>query len=159
MSLHYLLDGYNIIHQIPKLLEYKLENQREGFIRLIQTQNFVGSVRNQITVVFDGQADIYGHKKYDGLGVVFSQNESADDKIKALVKSCANRKNVRVVTDDRALQYSVRALGAKTVCVKDFLSPSSAQIRENKPGKKSIHEEVKLQINAELEDIWLKDKR
>ena len=60
MSLHYLLDGYNILKQIPALNDLPLEDGRRGLLRWIETQRPQGSVNNTLTVVFDGNPDFFG---------------------------------------------------------------------------------------------------
>src|SRR3989338_5991790 len=109
MSLHYLLDGYNIIHQIPKLANGTLEEQRQKLIAYIEQLRPQGSPSNQVTIVFDGQPQMMQSLMRSPVKVTFSQNESADDKIKKLVYEAGNKKNIVVVTNDRDIQYAVRA--------------------------------------------------
>ncbi len=60
MSLHYLLDGYNILKQIPAFRDLPLEDGRRGLLRWIDHSRPQGSVNNQVTVVFDGHPDHFG---------------------------------------------------------------------------------------------------
>ena len=59
MSLHYLLDGYNILKQMAAFRDLPLEDGRRGFLRWIDNSRPHGSVNNQVTVVFDGHPDKY----------------------------------------------------------------------------------------------------
>ena len=54
MSLHYLLDGYNIIHQAPALMQGSLEERRARLVRWLNIERPQGSARNRVTVIFDG---------------------------------------------------------------------------------------------------------
>ena len=75
MSLHYLLDGYNIIHQIPSLIALdKLEDRRNGLVRFIERNKFRGSVNNKITVVFDGKFGHWGNESTPYVKVIFSKH-------------------------------------------------------------------------------------
>ena len=59
MSLHYILDGYNILKQIPAFNDLSLEDGRRGLMRWIETQRPQGSVNNTVTVVFDGESGFF----------------------------------------------------------------------------------------------------
>jgi len=164
MSLQYLLDGYNIIHQIPTSNLKPLEQQRNEFIRLIEIHRPQGSLKNNVTLVFDGKPGRSYPLESSVVKVLFSEQQSADDKIKAIVEGSDNRKNVIVVTNDRDVQYAVRASGAKVLSVEDFLkrckksSGSVGQKRKidqnDKP--KIIPKTVEYNITTELEQVWVK---
>ena len=165
MSLHYLLDGYNIIHQIPALTLSKLEDQRRGLIRLIEHFQPQGSWRNKVTIVFDGRSEIYGRDDAKSVRVIFSREESADDKIKGMVQESDQRKNIVVVTNDREIKYAVGALGAQVWSVEDFLGKIKSSPSYRTPSSrtqtpvKNISKTVEFEINAELKEIWLKKNK
>ena len=98
MSIHYLLDGYNIIHQMPVLKLAKLEDQRLDLIRLIEQRSLQGSLKNCVTVVFDGNLDIFGGMESTAAKIIFSKGESADDKIRTIVTEAHNTKNIGTST-------------------------------------------------------------
>lgn len=162
MSLHYLLDGYNIIHQIPSLVAKKLEGGREGLIRFIDNYRPQGSRKNSVTVVFDGQAGVISPQVQRSIKVVFSQDESADDKIRSIVAKSLQKKNIVVVSDDKELRFSVRALGAKVLNVKDFLMQTRSVLvltpkgNVKKEEEKNIPKTLEHKITDELKKIWLK---
>lgn len=165
MSIRYLLDGYNIVHQLPASKQATLEEQRRGLIRLIEERSPQGSRNNQVTIVFDGNPEAFGGMDSQAAKVVFSQGESADDRIRALVAESANVKNIVVVTDDRELQYAVRALGARTRSVKAFLAVRpAAQKKPKRSGssatvlKEYLPKTDEANITSEMGKIWLKRK-
>ena len=50
MSIHYLLDGYNVIHQMPSVLNLaKLEDRRRRLIRFMEQNTPQGSPNNRVT--------------------------------------------------------------------------------------------------------------
>ena len=114
MSLHYLLDGYNILKQMPAFRDLPLEEGRRGLLRWIDHARPQGSVNNQVTVVFDGHPDHFGSGHAQGeIRVIFSDGCSADDKIKRMVEEDADQKNCVVVSDDKDIFLYARSLGAK----------------------------------------------
>jgi len=165
MALHFILDGYNIIKQTPVLADKVLEDGRESLVRFIETEKPQGSSNNKVTVVFDGQADVFGGMSCSFVRVIFTCGTSADDKIKSLVDHAKNKKNIIVVTNDRSIRYYVRALGAKIAKVDEFLEKGRTFVKEGKQNKKKDMEgkskknlsgSAAARINSELNDVWLK---
>ncbi|HOW35699.1 MAG TPA: NYN domain-containing protein [Candidatus Omnitrophota bacterium] len=165
MSLQYILDGYNIIKQIPPLKLKKLRDGRDSLVSLIEIYRPQGSIKNSVTIVFDGQSGIIGYPNPLAVKVLFSSDESADDKIKRIVSESNRKKETIVVTDDRELQFSVRLLGAKILSVADFLAQAKGQGGEGPASKgqkpkawdeKTISKTLEYKINSEFEKIWLK---
>src|SRR5258708_7153259 len=113
MSLHYLLDGYNILKQAPAFRDLPLEEGRKGFLRWIENARPQGSVNNQVTVVFDGAEGSQGF--HGEIRVVFSDGCSADDQIKRMVEEDNDRKNCVVVSDDKDIFLYARSLGARVM--------------------------------------------
>ena len=140
----------------------KLEERRWHLVRFIERNRPQGSANNSVTVVFDGNSDAYGRMNSPVVRVIFSSGESADDTIKKIVAQEKNKKNVIVVTDDRDVQYAIRALGAKASSVKAFLSQGNGP-GQTKPGKMSsdltekvISKSDESKITSEMKEIWLK---
>ena len=101
-----------------------------------------------------------------GVNIIFSHNETADDKIKALAAQHSAVKNVIVVTDDRAIQYAVKASGARIMSVKEFLGKCEGAQEKGKQKRrlqdsgerKNITKVMEFKINDEMKNIWLKKK-
>jgi predicted RNA-binding protein with PIN domain len=165
------LDGYNVIHRIPAALDQaKLEERRWYLIRFIEQQRPQGSRNNRVTVVFDGNADVYGGMNSALAKIVFSQNGSADDEIRKIVGQARNPKEIIVVSDDREVQYAVRSLGAKIMEVRDFLSKGNSSRESQTLGgpsgkerltdqEKHITHQDESRITSEFSRIWLDPKR
>ena len=169
MSLHYLLDGYNIIHQMPLSVEKKLEDQRRQLVQWIESRVPQGSLRNTVTIVFDGRLDVWaafgeprqgrGSSAASSIRVVFSRGETADEKIIRMVEEAAHKKSVVVVTDDRSLQYSVRALGAKVSGVQTFLEQGASARTDRPESGKNISKTLEHKITSEFAQIWVEKKK
>ena len=165
MSLHYILDGYNIIHKIAGLSIGSLEEQRRKLIRYVENNRPQGSDKNSVTIVFDGRLDVYGEHVASRVKIIFSKGQTADDQIKAMISDSSLKASTIVVTDDRDIQYSVGAVGAKAIGVGEFFAKEktghlSSTRQSKKAGKdnKIISKQIEFKINAEMEKIWLKDK-
>ena len=123
-----------------------------------------GSLRNPVTIVFDGQPGMYGVPTVSQVRVVFTEHESADDLIISRVQDSKNKKEIVVVTDDRQLLLYVRNLGAGVMSVKEFTSKSIQNVSQTaKPGKpaektKVISSSFEHMVNQELEQLWLSKK-
>ncbi len=156
MSLHYLLDGYNILHQIPELLHRDIDQQRLTLVREIERTQPHGSGRNRVTLVFDGRPGPVPPIQSAAVKVIFSMDRTADERIREMVRKASNAKQLTVVTDDRALQYAVRASGAHILTVSEFLSrlKGGGHAKPSKGGKTLTQQEME-RINRELEERWL----
>ena len=164
MAVHYILDGYNIVKQIPALDLKNLRGSRDKLIRFIEVKRPQGSIKNKVTVVFDGKPGIAYAQNSATVEVLFSQNDSADDMMRTLVKRARHKKATVVVTDDKELRFSIRALGGAVMSVADFLArggmepstPKRPKVGQADEGEeKAIPASVEYRINDELRKIWL----
>ena len=127
--MHYLIDGYSLIHARPELrkaLSRRLAHARDLLIhRLQHYQDHAGDV---ITVFFDGRSGpepkpAKPKKAQAGKGVeiVFSaRGQSADTLIEQRVGRSAAPAQYLVVTADRAIENTVSALGASSISPDSF---------------------------------------
>ncbi len=123
--MHYILDGYNIIHKSPafeKLLSRSLEEARRGLIgfckTLLQSRGDVA----KITIVFDGKSDVFSGEDFSGrVEVIYTMTgEEADDRIVDYLRNTQPR-HASIVSDDNYVCNSARAFKVKSVRVVDFL--------------------------------------
>jgi predicted RNA-binding protein with PIN domain len=121
MSLHYILDGYNIIYKVSAFQKSSGQKSRDTLINYIKTRKPQGSPKNKVTLVFDGAIDVieYPQNSYP-VEVIFSREMSADEYILRLIKKSPNPKVIIVVSDDREIERKALLLDAKVMRVKDF---------------------------------------
>jgi predicted RNA-binding protein with PIN domain len=131
MSIHYVLDGYNVLKQVTHLTGVKLRNDRMGLLWYLLERRPQGSPRNRVTVVFDGHDDPGKLTQAKPLRVVFGNTRSADDVIVSMIRRSRHPRSLIVVTDDREVRLRVKDAGASVLSVREFL----AQGREEKPKK------------------------
>ena len=156
MSLHYILYGYNIVRQAEHLFGSGLKDVRAALVNFINENKPCGSSNNKVTVVFDGRAGLsYLHDK-GPVEVIFSQDESADERIKRIVENSHNPKQAVVVSDDRDIQISIRGAGARSMPVAEFLEKGQPKVRvvRGQP-KTELSSSQVARINEELRKLWL----
>jgi len=155
-SVHYILDGYNILKKIPYLSNRHLSQGRQGFLDLIKRFNLCG--KNKVTVVFDGRSDVVAPPHRTDFIVLFSEDETADDLIKKVVKKSKNPRQVIVVSDDRELRFEVKRLSARVISVEEFTKKIPAKkSREKFKDKAFLKKDDAQRITEELKRIWLKE--
>lgn len=129
-------------------------------VRDIESGRPQGSVNNKVTLVFDGRRGLAQPIQSTVVDVIFTLDETADDRIIRIVQQSANSRNYVVVTDDRGLQYTVRAAGAKLCSVKSFLErlKGASPKGGTSSSSKVISKDAAEKINEELKSLWLKKK-
>ena len=163
MAVHYILDGYNVLKKTAPLADIKLEDGRAELIRLIESLSPQGSLNNKVTVVFDGRPGMSPALEAQEVKVVFTYEESADERIKRMVQDSEAPRALIVVTDDREIRYYVKSLGAGVMDSGAFLARiiprrgKAAAVPDS--DKKPINEKLEDQVNQELRALWLKKKR
>ncbi len=143
MSLHLIIDGYNLIrqsHRLSLLDARDLEVGREALLESLAAYRRRRPL-HQVTVIFDGWRGGHLRESRDqvhGLGVIYSRKgERADEVIKRLLKR--ERSRAVLVSSDRELQDFAEAVGAVWVAAGEFES------RFMRMGEAPLEEEEKAQ--------------
>lgn len=159
MSLHFIIDGYNLIKQTPGLNKSSLELSRASLIQFIKASRPQGSHNNRVTVVFDSQSnDSMSWPAYQdsGVRIIFSQGMSADEKIKELVESAPDPKNIVVVTNDRDIQSCARSFRARVKTVQEFTRVFKTFPLDDSPeNRPKLSAESAMRITEEMKRLWL----
>lgn len=94
-----------------------------------------------------------------GIDVIYSGQESADTRIKRMVESSGNPKDIAVVSDDREIQFFIKSVGARSIGVEEFVAPA-ADRKQNRQEKDLVKNELNYsqmsKINQELRELWLR---
>jgi predicted RNA-binding protein with PIN domain len=114
---HVLIDGHNLIYQHPQLrhLMAQPEAGRTALEALL-------AHRPRLTIFYDGgPGGMATATRRSGLAIDYSGTGQADDRV---VRWLMFHPHVRasVVSDDRELQRRIRAFGAQTVAVAEFIA-------------------------------------
>jgi predicted RNA-binding protein with PIN domain len=120
---HLLIDGYNLIRQIPALARHEsisLADGRSALIGLLARYRKIKGIR--VTVVFDGRsglADFPEPYHEAGIGVVFSPAGSdADTIIKQWL--AREKSGIVLISSDRELMERARSVGAGSLPAREF---------------------------------------
>ncbi len=118
MSLHIIIDGYNLIYQSDRLSAFVHRDFQRGREALIRTLSDYKRIKpHKISVVFDG-ANAPGfakHKDYNkGIEIKFSQRgETADTVIKRM--AAREKERALIVSSDREIINFAASQGAATI--------------------------------------------
>lgn len=116
---HYIIDGNNLIGKIKELIILQKKNKqatREKIAFLIE-KYFAGK-KQKVTLHFDGHPNIpikIFHAK-----IVYSENKTADEKIKDQISNINNRKSLIVVTSDLNIKEFAKVCGCKVISSEEF---------------------------------------
>ena len=156
MSLHYIIDGYNLIKHRSFPPAKKTGDERLVLLEFIRTKKLCGSSRNKITVVFDGYAGDFKTGDCD-IEVIFSQELTADERIKKIVCARGNTVNFVVISDDREIKDFVKSSRVKAVGIEEFIHHKKKKANlEDESLKPELTYSAMHKINQELKQIWLK---
>ena len=123
MSIHIIIDGYNLIRQSNRLSILDLQDIQSGRDALVDMLAAYKKVKShRITVVFDGTTaplPSQQRNRRKGITIIFShKGESADTVIKKMARK--ERQAALVVSSDQDIVQSAAASGAATVSASDF---------------------------------------
>jgi predicted RNA-binding protein with PIN domain len=118
MSLHIIIDGYNLIRQSNTLSAFERQDIQLGREALLDTlATYKRIKRHRITVVFDGtNAPSFSsaQDRFKGINIVFSRyTELADEVIKRMAKK--EKEKALIVTSDRDVIEFAEAQGSATI--------------------------------------------
>jgi predicted RNA-binding protein with PIN domain len=123
MSIHVIIDGYNLIRQSHTLSELDRLDLQQGRDALVDRLAAYKRIKpHKITIVFDGPKALSFSQTRDyikGIGIKFSRGgESADTVIKRMVQR--QREKALVVSSDLDLVKVTESYGAATISSPDF---------------------------------------
>jgi len=153
--MEYIIDGLNVIKTsfIKKYEVVSFEKGREFLIYILERYKRKHP-RIEFTVVFDGYCqnfNLYSRR----IKIIFSNEITADEKIRKILENKKNKKEVFVVSDDREIQQFTKILGGNVLKVNEFLDivypgEKVAEIKKDK----EIDYRIKLMIEKELEKFY-----
>ena len=121
-----IVDGYNLIHSdesLKKTSLFSLEKAREELMDLLSS--YVSYTKTELVLVFDAYLVKDGEGSEfmrDGYKVVYTKaNQTADAYIERMMRQLGPDYSIRMVTDDRLLQFSAVHSGISRMTAKEFL--------------------------------------
>ena len=121
-----IIDGYNLIYSdeaLKKTSLFSLQKAREELMDLLS--NYVSYTKTELVLVFDaylvkdGEGSEFIH---DGYKVVYTKaNQTADAYIEQMMHQLGPDYSVKMVTDDKLLQFSAVHSGISRLTAKEFI--------------------------------------
>jgi len=153
--MEYIIDGLNVIKTsfIKKYEVISLERGREFLIYILERYKRKHPYI-EFTIVFDGYCQNF-NLYTSRLKIIFSNEITADEKIREILENRKNKKEVFVVSDDREIQQFTRILGGNFLKVNEFLDIVYPVEKKGEVKKdKEIDYRFKLKIEKELEKFY-----
>ncbi len=155
---HLILDGYNVIHKIPRLgllASKSLRESREALCFFINEWKRDARYKGRVTIVFDGQDDAapgFENAAIYGINIIYSKGSiDADKKIISMIKNSSKPSDITVISDDNYVRNNSKAHGANVNGVKFLID--GAPSKEAGPDK-AIDPKAESEINEYLKKIW-----
>jgi len=142
----YIIDGNNLIGKVPSLkILQKKDKQRSRAKLALMIDNYFNQKNAKVFLHFDG------HPKepirINNASIIYSENLSADEKIKNQVGKSKNPRNIIVVTSDNNLAEYARVCSSTVIkCeefAKDILYQKESDEEKRRIGEMSNNEEFK----------------
>ncbi len=158
MSLHYIIDGYNLIKHRSFIPASNIHDPRFALILFLRQKKPCGSPKNKVTIIFDGYSGDFSLQELE-YEVIFSCESSADERIKEIVESAAVARNLVIVSDDRQIRDFARLCGALLLGIEEFLGrgEKKKRVEDNGQSKPDLSYGDTQKINEELRNLWLKE--
>ena len=131
-----LVDGHNLTFADDDAREMLLEGDADGSRRRVLhlVDTYARRVKHKATVVFDGTGGPAAPASpTPRVSFCFSGTaHSADAEILRRLRESTGRREIRVITSDRAMAAAAKKLGAVIVSLKQFLSDAADRPRRTK---------------------------
>ncbi len=115
----YIIDGNNLIGKIPNLMKLQQKDKQASREKLaLMIQRYFHNKKTNVTLHFDGHP---GPKIHAGkIKLVYSENITADEKIKKQISESKSPKTLTVITADSNLSQFARVCSCKVITSDNF---------------------------------------
>lgn len=120
MKKYFIIDGNNLIHQIPELRNLFLKNPESAQLTLYEKIKLRTGKDGKLVLVFDG----FGTGNRD---IIYSGKLSADEIIRRFIEENYERNAVSVVSSDNYITSLAKACGCDVIKSKLFLENITGQ--------------------------------
>ncbi len=115
----YIIDGNNLIGKIKSIKNLQKKDKQASREKLaFVLDRFFQQKKYKATLHFDGHPNL--PIKVSKIKIIYSENETADDKIKYQIEQTRNRKLLSVVTSDGNLREFARVCSCEVISSEDF---------------------------------------
>ena len=145
----YIIDGNNLIGKLPSLKMSKIKDKQGSREKLaFMIDNYFSQRNAKVFLHFDG------HPKepirINNAIIIYSENLSADDKIKNKVGKSKNPRNIIVVTSDNNLTEYARVCSSTVIKCEEF----AKDILHRKDGDEEKRRIEEMNNNEEFKKLF-----
>ncbi len=127
--LHYIIDGNNLIGKIKHFSNIQKKDKQAVREKLaLFVDRYFISKKAKVTLHFDGFENL--PIKTQRIKIIYSENKTADQKIKNQIEDSKSPKQIVVVSSDNNIKEFARVCSAKIITSEDF----AAEIQKEKNG-------------------------
>jgi predicted RNA-binding protein with PIN domain len=115
----YLIDGNNLIHKMKELYALQKKDKQLARERLaLRLEGYFASKSVKVFLFFDGFANL--PIKTSKVKIIYSENRTADEKIRKHIEHSSNPRNIAAVSSDAEIKRLAQACYADVVKSEDF---------------------------------------
>lgn len=151
MRKHYIIDGNNLIGKIPQLWNMQQkEKQSSRELLVFQLERYFFNKKIRVSLHFDGHES--SHIGGRGIKIFYSENTTADNRIKDEISYSKNPKHITVISSDMNVLDFARVNSCSTIKSEQFAKEMNRKdnIEDEEVLTKSIdNEEMKRLFGIE----------
>ncbi len=141
----FIIDGNNLIGKIKELYRLQQKDKQAARERLaIIIERYFSRKKVKISLHFDGFQNT--PIKISCAKIYYSDNKTADEKIKAEISASKNPRNLTLITSDNNLKEFARVCSASVISSDEFAA-------EIKKGKDRDEEEIRIKSINDVEEF------
>lgn len=124
--LTYIIDGNNLIGKISALMSLQKKDKQASREKLVfMLDRYFSTKKTKVVLHFDGYSNVGINSSK--MKIVYSENLTADDRIKKQISQSKNPRNFVVITSDSNLAQFAKVCSCKVISSEEF----AAQIQKN----------------------------
>lgn len=115
----YIIDGNNLIGKIKEIKKLQNKDKQAAREKLaFMTENYFYGKKVRVSLHFDGFQNL--PIRISAAKIIYSENKTADEKIKAEISASINTRNLIVITSDNNLKEFARVCSASVMSSEKF---------------------------------------
>ncbi len=141
----YIIDGNNLIGKIKELQNLQNKDKQAAREKLaFLTERYFQNKRVKVSLHFDGYQNT--PIRMNSAKIIYSENKTADEKIKSEISSSKNTRNVTLITSDNNLREFARVCSCSVILSEEFA-------QELKKRSEKDEEERRIQSINDIEEF------
>jgi predicted RNA-binding protein with PIN domain len=146
--INYIIDGNNVIGKNPFLMKLQKKDKQSAREKLVlKLDRYFLNKKSKATLHFDGYANENIH--LSKIKIIYSENKTADEKIKFQIEHSNSTRNTIVVTSDNNLAKYAKVCSCKVIPSEEFI-----KLIENSERNTEEEDRIKQISNQEILKIF-----